>query len=223
MVLREGAELLNLDLTVFPGVTELTMPATVTDAAIYAGSSLERVHIPDFASWAKIDFRTDANPLCVAARLYTDGQRVTSFQLPAGAEKIGSYAFQGAKLDSLYIPDSVTSVGEGAFLDCRGMKITYAGSSEAWMRICTNCSLTVACQVDGVTLCGFGSCGENLTWSITGDGTLVITGTGAMDDFGNDARAPWEDLEDDIKALRVEEGVTGIGECAFYGCGKLNR
>ena len=221
VVLREGAEHLNLDLTVFPGVTELTMPATVTDAAIYAGSSLERVHIPDFASWAKIDFRKDANPLCVAARLYTDGQRVTSFQLPAGAEKIGSYAFQGAKLDSLYIPDSVTSVGEGAFLDCRGMKITYAGSSEAWMRICTNCSLTVACQADGVTLCGFGSCGENLTWSITGDGTLVITGTGAMDDFGNDARAPWEDLEDDIKALRVEEGVTGIGECAFYGCGKL--
>ena len=221
VVLREGAEHLNLDLTVFPGVTELTMPATVTDAAIYAGSSLERVHIPDFASWAKIDFRKDANPLCVAARLYTDGQRVTSFQLPAGAEKIGSYAFQGAKLDSLYIPDSVTSVGEGAFWDCRGMKITYAGSSEAWMRICTNCSLTVACQADGVTLCGFGSCGENLTWSITGDGTLVITGTGAMDDFGNDARAPWEDLEDDIKALRVEEGVTGIGECAFYGCGKL--
>lgn len=221
VVLREGAEHLNLDLTVFPGVTELTMPATVTDAAIYAASSLERVHIPDFASWAKIDFRKDANPLCVAARLYTDGQRVTGFQLPAGAEKIGSYAFQGAKLDSLYIPDSVTSVGEGAFLDCRGMKITYAGSSEAWMRICTNCSLTVACQVDGVTLCGFGSCGENLTWSITGDGTLVITGTGAMDDFGNDARAPWEDLEDDIKALRVEEGVTGIGECAFYGCGKL--
>ena len=221
VVLREGAEHLNLDLTVFPGVTELTMPATVTDAAIYAGSSLERVHIPDFASWAKIDFRKDANPLCVAARLYTDGQRVTSFQLPAGAEKIGSYAFQGAKLDSLYIPDSVTSVGEGAFLDCRGMKITYAGSSEAWMRICTNCSLTVACQADGVTLCGFGSCGENLTWSITGDGTLVITGTGAMDDFGNDARAPWEDLEDDIKVLRVEEGVTGIGECAFYGCGKL--
>ena len=221
VVLREGAEHLNLDLTVFPGVTELTMPATVTDAAIYAGSSLERVHIPDFASWAKIDFRKDANPLCVAARLYTDGQRVTSFQLPAGAEKIGSYAFQGAKLDSLYIPDSVTSVGEGAFLDCRGMKITYAGSSEAWMRICTNCSLTVACQADGVTLCGFGSCGENLTWSITGDGTLVITGTGAMDDFGNDARAPWKDLEDDIKALRVEEGVTGIGECAFYGCGKL--
>lgn len=221
VVLREGAEHLNLDLTVFPGVTELTMPATVTDAAIYAGSSLERVHIPDFASWAKIDFRKDATPLCVAARLYTDGQRVTSFQLPAGAEKIGSYAFQGAKLDSLYIPDSVTSVGEGAFLDCRGMKITYAGSSEAWMRICTNCSLAVACQADGVTLCGFGSCGENLTWSITGDGTLVITGTGAMDDFGNDARAPWEDLEDDIKALRVEEGVTGIGECAFYGCGKL--
>lgn len=221
VVLREGAEHLNLDLTVFPGVTELTMPATVTDAAIYAGSSLERVHIPDFASWAKIDFRKDANPLCVAARLYTDGQRVTSFQLPAGAEKIGSYAFQGAKLDSLYIPDSVTSVGEGAFLDCRGMKLTYAGSSEAWMRICTNCSLTVACQADGVTLCGFGSCGENLTWSITEDGTLVITGTRAMDDFGNDARAPWEDLEDDIKALRVEEGVTGIGECAFYGCGKL--
>ena len=35
-----------------------------------------------------------------------------------------------------------------------------------------------------------GSCGENLTWSLE-DGTLTITGSGAMTDFPESAMAPW--------------------------------
>ena len=28
-----------------------------------------------------------------------------------------------------------------------------------------------------------GSCGENVTWTLTADGTLTISGTGAMTDY----------------------------------------
>lgn len=221
VVLSEEALHLNLDLTVFPEVTELTMPAAVADAAIYAGRSLRRIHIPDLKSWANIDFTKDANPLSVSAQLYINGNPVENPQLPAGAEKIGSYAFQGAYFKSLHIPVSVTSVGEGAFLDCRLTNITYAGSSAAWMQICPNCCLKVTCQGDGITLFGFGTCGEDLKWSLSGEGALVISGTGDMDDFDYSTGAPWKSLSDSIKTLRVEQGVTGIGERAFYGCWKL--
>ena len=39
-----------------------------------------------------------------------------------------------------------------------------------------------------------GTCGENLTWTLDGDGTLTISGTGKMKDYypsNNDTTAPW--------------------------------
>lgn len=41
-----------------------------------------------------------------------------------------------------------------------------------------------------------GKCGENLTWKLDGDGTLTISGTGAMEDYDylNDYYAPWMDF-----------------------------
>ena len=35
-----------------------------------------------------------------------------------------------------------------------------------------------------------GTCGENLTWTLSDDGVLTISGSGAMTDF--DYGAPWE-------------------------------
>ena len=43
-----------------------------------------------------------------------------------------------------------------------------------------------------------GSCGENLTWSISSNGHgLVISGSGLMDDYGWSG-APWYDKRDQI-------------------------
>ena len=53
-------------------------------------------------------------------------------------------------------------------------------------------------------------CGENLTWSLD-DGVLTISGSGAMDDFM--FGGPWGYSP---TAVVIEEGVTSIGECAFY-------
>ncbi len=60
-----------------------------------------------------------------------------------------------------------------------------------------------------------GTCGENLTWSFDeSTGTLTISGTGAMDNYTY--YSPWEDIDNKIKKLVVEEGVTTIGNKAFY-------
>lgn len=62
-----------------------------------------------------------------------------------------------------------------------------------------------------------GECGANLTWTLDTNGTLKISGTGDMYDYGfsREDRAAWFALKDNIVALEIEEGVTSIGECAF--------
>lgn len=65
----------------------------------------------------------------------------------------------------------------------------------------------------------YGTCGENgdnLTWSLSQDGTLTISGTGAMG-----YQTPWMSYKDSIKSLVIEEGVTTVGQSAFFGCDQL--
>lgn len=60
-----------------------------------------------------------------------------------------------------------------------------------------------------------GSCGENVSWSIQGN-TLEISGSGAMYE-AVDGYWGWEEYAESITAIRVSEGVTGIGAYAFAG------
>lgn len=66
-----------------------------------------------------------------------------------------------------------------------------------------------------------GTCGDNLTWTLDGAGTLTISGTGYMRGFSIVSGAPWYDLLDSIKSVVIERGVTSIGDCAFYGMSEL--
>ncbi|MDD7424468.1 MAG: leucine-rich repeat domain-containing protein, partial [Candidatus Methanomethylophilaceae archaeon] len=61
-----------------------------------------------------------------------------------------------------------------------------------------------------------GTCGDNLTWELN-DGTLTISGTGSMKDYGW-GNAPWYPYEAEIKSTIIGDGVTSIGKYAFYGC-----
>ena len=65
--------------------------------------------------------------------------------------------------------------------------------------------------------CGAEAGGSNLTWTLTSDGTLTISGTGDMADFisGNQ---PWEDYLTDIRTAVVQEGVTSVGNYFLSNC-----
>lgn len=58
-----------------------------------------------------------------------------------------------------------------------------------------------------------GTCGKNLTWTFDNNGTLTISGTGAMYDYSGETSAPWIKLP--ITKVVVESGVTSIGDWAF--------
>lgn len=66
-----------------------------------------------------------------------------------------------------------------------------------------------------------GTCGENLTWTLDVEGTLRISGTGEMEEYGWPGGLPWRDSQSEIKAVVIGSGVTTIGKGAFYSCTSL--
>ena len=66
-----------------------------------------------------------------------------------------------------------------------------------------------------------GTCGENLTWVLTDDGTLTISGSGSMKNYPYSNSAPWNSYRDQITVVILEPGVMSIGNCAFYNCNSL--
>ena len=62
-----------------------------------------------------------------------------------------------------------------------------------------------------------GSCGLNVKWVLTSDGTLTISGKTRIDDYGIGG-APWYNLRQYIKKVAIQNGVQAIGDCAFSRC-----
>lgn len=65
-----------------------------------------------------------------------------------------------------------------------------------------------------------GTCGEDLKWSFA-DGTLTITGRGAMTDYSYHSYAPWYSFREEIYRLELPKELTHVGSMAFYGCENL--
>ena len=68
-----------------------------------------------------------------------------------------------------------------------------------------------------------GECGENLSWTFDeANGTLNITGSGEMSDFLA-TQSPWYGVRSEIESVHIADGVTSIGNNAFYGCSSLSE
>lgn len=57
---------------------------------------------------------------------------------------------------------------------------------------------------------------HDIGWNIA-NGTLTITGQGAMADYANPEDAPWHNQRSEITKIVIEDGITHIGNLAFYG------
>ena len=69
-----------------------------------------------------------------------------------------------------------------------------------------------------------GAEGDNLTWSFdSSTGKLTISGTGDMADYdySSNILAPWYSYRNLIKTVEIANGVTSIGDDAFYYCRNL--
>lgn len=83
-------------------------------------------------------------------------------------------------------------------------------------------SYSVSVQVKKKQLLGSGTCGKGVSWALSVDGILTISGSGAMEDYSAGA-APWSQYTGDIVEAIVKPGVTHIGDYVFSGCHMLKK
>ena len=74
-----------------------------------------------------------------------------------------------------------------------------------------------------------GKCGENIIWKYNSSSkTLTLSGSGAIDSF-SDAddssyrERPWKEYIYDIENIKIEEGITSIGDYTFKNLDKINN
>ena len=176
--------------------------------------------MPDFPNGARA---TDWYP-------YRD--KVTVAMVSQGITSVGDNAFRDcAALDLVSIAGSVTSVGDDAFRGCSVLrKIQFRGKGADWDAAIAGASTgiprtTVVEYLNGAY--DSGTCGEDLTWTLSPDGVLTISGTGSMTDYSSKSTnttddtwtstAPWAVHADRIRRLVIEEGVTSASKYAFCG------
>ena len=71
-----------------------------------------------------------------------------------------------------------------------------------------------------IFLCNFAVCANepphSFIWNIK-DGTLTVSGTGEIPDYRNETDIPWFSQKSEIEKIVIEDGITRIGNLAFYG------
>ena len=63
-----------------------------------------------------------------------------------------------------------------------------------------------------------GACGDDAEWTLYDDGTIIISGTGAMNNY-NRGGTPWHSHYAAITRVEIQEGITAVGSNSFnfYG------
>ena len=127
------------------GITEITIPRTVTDSWFaLEGSSVENVtfeegiaNIPAYICGAASSVKSVTLPekedtldgYCIGESAFV-GTSITSITIPESVTEIKDHAFSDcALLTSVVIPDNVTSIGEGCFEGCKRLKSISFGKS----------------------------------------------------------------------------------------------
>lgn len=65
--------------------------------------------------------------------------------------------------------------------------------------------------------CGAEGDGSNVTWVLTTDGTLILSGTGAVAAYDSRKDTPWGDYNYQILRVEVQKGITSVsGFCSCY-------
>ena len=203
-------------------LSSITIPEGVESIGSYAFqgcSSLSSITIPEAVT-------------SIEGSAFQGCSSLTSIMIPEGVESIGSYAFSGCSgLSEVHLSNSVSSIGEKAFDGCNNLAdVFYSGTEQQWNSIQTSenntCLTNARLHFNSAEVIS-GSCGKNLTWAITEDGVLKISGTGEMQDYewcedGETvySSAPWGRMG--ITGLELGEGITRIGECAFLDCADIS-
>lgn len=66
-----------------------------------------------------------------------------------------------------------------------------------------------------------GTCGNNITWELSDEGTLMLSGTGNMPNYDFYSHTPWYSYREQVKKVYIDSGITSVGKYAFSNCSGL--
>ena len=201
-------------------ITSLTLPdafESMDDTAFWYMSKLERVDLGGATALPNSAFRYDR--VLAEVNFRPDLNRLA---------EVGDYAFDTTALTSATLPDSVTSIGNGAFSSDASLRSVHLGSGiasigeSAFVGSNNLASLTVdpantVYSVEDGALYGKGDAGRTLVLFLptkTDTDVTVPEGTTAIADaaFANNSS---------LRRVVLPEGVTSIGYGAFDGDANL--
>ena len=174
-------------------------------------SSLWDVEIPETVSNEGKNYKVVG-----IARYACDGNNsIKSVSIPNSVTTIGECAFMGCcNLEAINIPNSVKSIGDEAFRMCQNMKSATIGNGVKDFGACLfmKCEkLTSVTIADGATTIGdacFNDCIELVSATIPN--SVKNIGQYAFYDCKN------------LEVIDLPNELTSIGQCAFYGCIKAS-
>lgn len=164
----------------------------------------------------------------VGSQLFKNCQKVTHVILPEGITIIKANAFINCKkLTELSLPASLSTIENHAFWGMNLTSVTYAGNDEQRSNLVIGdmnddsvTALKSALPNDG--LLSQGNCGRTISWTLSTDGLLTLTGSGMTYDYSSNKNAPWFEYRDSITSVVIEDGITTLGNQLFRGCKTVN-
>ena len=174
-------------------LTSITIPNSVTSIGYCAFEDCDNLtSIIVDKNNPIYDSRNDCNAI-IETKTNTLIAGCKNTLIPNSVTSIGNYAFEDCKnLTSITIPNSVTSIGYRAFYWCSNLT-----------------SITIPNSVTSIGDWAFSGCSK-LT-SITIPNSVTSIGYRAFDDCDN------------ITSIKIPKSVTSIGASAFSGCDKLTK
>ena len=231
------------------GLTSVTLPEGVTSIgahAFYGCSGLTSIIIPDsvtsigmyafYGCSSLTGITLPANLTSIEDGTFYECSVLASITIPEGVTSIWDEAFMGCiGLTSITFPQSVTTIGEFAFVGCNALTDVYYGGTEAQKNELVGNGWSTSTENDpfynatwhyaGPAVVASGECGaegDNLTWTLYDNGELSISGEGDMADYYNSQKTvPWYSQRSDIRSVAIGDGVTSVGDFAFYECRSL--
>ena len=147
--------------------------------------------------------------VCNKAFKDADGKTATT----AEAESLSALGHDMAKTEA--VEPTYWNVGNNAYYTCSRCGKVFKDANGETETTVEDETLAVLPSI------AHGTCGDNLTWVLTEDGTLTISGSGKMKDYSSSSVAPWYSNRTKILSAVVEPGVESVGNYAFYACLKL--
>ena len=207
----------------FAGNTRLTgveIPDSIKSigaSAFGACSKLKNIYITSMEAWCNIEFAYNANPLPYVDKLYLNNVLVANLKIPDSVTTIGENAFMMYnKLESVEMGNGVTTIGKSAFSSCANLTSVTLGENvttigENAFSVCT------ALQFKEYGNAKYLGSKTNAYFALIETKSKTFDSYKIHDDtklIADNAFSNCRSMEE----IDIPDGVTSIGEKAFAGC-----